>query len=178
VTGDVRAITVRQPWAWAIARGKKNIENRSQSTKHRGTLLIHAGQGWSDRGAHDHRIAEACVSTWPAVPGSDPGARASIAEAIARAGLRREFYAGGLWSGGAVIAVAQLVDVHPDAECCRPWGESDYQEASGRRRTVVHHLVLEDVVPLDEPVPARGALGMWRPPSDVVDAVLAAAAAR
>ncbi|MEI4273912.1 hypothetical protein TEK04_19500 [Klenkia sp. LSe6-5] len=75
---------------------------------------------------------------------------------------------------GAVIAVAQLVDSHPDAGCCRPWGESDYTETSGRRRTAVHHLVLEQVVPLRTPVPARGALGLWRPDLDLLDAVAGA----
>jgi ASCH domain len=39
----VRALTVKQPWAWAIARGIKAIENRTWSTAFRGELLIHAG---------------------------------------------------------------------------------------------------------------------------------------
>lgn len=37
-------ITVRQPWAWAIIHGHKDVENRSWPTRHRGLLLIHAGQ--------------------------------------------------------------------------------------------------------------------------------------
>jgi hypothetical protein len=43
----VRALTVRQPWAAAIAHGPKRIENRSRPipAKHLGTtILIHAGQ--------------------------------------------------------------------------------------------------------------------------------------
>src|SRR5262245_50013899 len=42
------ALSVRQPWAWAIVAGHKNIENRSWSTTHRGPLLIHAGQTMSN----------------------------------------------------------------------------------------------------------------------------------
>lgn len=38
------ALTVRQPWAWAIASGLKTIENRPRRIIHRGDLLIHAGQ--------------------------------------------------------------------------------------------------------------------------------------
>lgn len=38
----MKAISVRQPWAWLIVRGHKDIENRSQRTSHRGPLLIHA----------------------------------------------------------------------------------------------------------------------------------------
>jgi hypothetical protein len=38
-----RAITIRQPWAWLIVNGYKDIENRSWSTRKLGPLLIHAG---------------------------------------------------------------------------------------------------------------------------------------
>ncbi|HEU5374238.1 MAG TPA: ASCH domain-containing protein [Ktedonobacteraceae bacterium] len=37
-------LSVRQPWAWLIVNGLKDIENRSWSTRYRGPLLIHAGQ--------------------------------------------------------------------------------------------------------------------------------------
>jgi hypothetical protein len=36
------ALSVRQPWAWLIVNGFKDIENRSRRTHHRGPLLIHA----------------------------------------------------------------------------------------------------------------------------------------
>jgi hypothetical protein len=39
----VRVLTIRQPWAWAIIHGGKDVENRSWRTAHRGPLLIHAG---------------------------------------------------------------------------------------------------------------------------------------
>jgi ASCH domain len=37
------AFSVRQPWAWLIVSGLKDIENRPRRTHHRGPLLIHAG---------------------------------------------------------------------------------------------------------------------------------------
>src|SRR5947208_17008415 len=37
-----KVIVVRQPWAWLIVNGFKDIENRSWKTKHRGPLLIQA----------------------------------------------------------------------------------------------------------------------------------------
>lgn len=37
------AITIKQPWAWAIAAGYKKIENRTWQTKFRGPIYIHAG---------------------------------------------------------------------------------------------------------------------------------------
>lgn len=42
-------LSVRQPWAWAIVKGHKRIENRAWPTKHRGPLLIHAAKTYSDR---------------------------------------------------------------------------------------------------------------------------------
>src|SRR2546421_11293269 len=41
------ALSLRQPWAWLVVNGYKDIENRSWRTNHRGPLLIHAGS--SDR---------------------------------------------------------------------------------------------------------------------------------
>lgn len=41
----MKAITVRQPWAWAIIYAGKDIENRSWKTNLRGKIAIHAGTG-------------------------------------------------------------------------------------------------------------------------------------
>jgi len=38
------ALSIRQPWAWLIVNGHKNIENRDWSTVFRGRFLVHAGQ--------------------------------------------------------------------------------------------------------------------------------------
>jgi hypothetical protein len=38
------ALSVRQPWAWLIIHGGKNVENRTWRTEHRGPLLIHAAK--------------------------------------------------------------------------------------------------------------------------------------
>jgi hypothetical protein len=40
----VKAITIRQPWAYAVIYMGKDIENRTWSTKHRGPLLVHAAK--------------------------------------------------------------------------------------------------------------------------------------
>jgi ASCH domain len=41
----MKALSVRQPWAWLIVNGFKPIENRDWSTTFRGQLLIHASKG-------------------------------------------------------------------------------------------------------------------------------------
>lgn len=38
-------LSVRQPWAWLIISGFKDIENRNWATKQRGRVLIHAAKG-------------------------------------------------------------------------------------------------------------------------------------
>jgi ASCH domain len=42
------ALSVRQPWAWLIVNGFKDIENRTRRTHHRGPFLIHAGLNLDD----------------------------------------------------------------------------------------------------------------------------------
>lgn len=40
----MKALTIQQPWASAIMAGVKRVENRTWATKHRGSLVIHAGR--------------------------------------------------------------------------------------------------------------------------------------
>jgi hypothetical protein len=42
---ETMVLSVRQPWAWLIVNGWKNIENRDWPTKVRGRVLIHASAG-------------------------------------------------------------------------------------------------------------------------------------
>lgn len=48
----MKALSIRQPWAWMILHAGKSIENRTWQTSYRGPLLIHAGtrddpSGWA-----------------------------------------------------------------------------------------------------------------------------------
>lgn len=40
----MKALSIKQPWAWLIANGHKNIENRDWPTNFRGRFLIHASK--------------------------------------------------------------------------------------------------------------------------------------
>ena len=40
----MRALSIRQPWAWLVVNGYKDIENRTWSTSFRGRICVHAGQ--------------------------------------------------------------------------------------------------------------------------------------
>ena len=40
-----KALSVRQPWAWAIIHAGKDVENRTRRTLFRGDFYIHASKG-------------------------------------------------------------------------------------------------------------------------------------
>ena len=156
----MKAITVRQPWAWAIVHGGKRIENRRNwRYRYTGPIAIHAGRGWSKNGEHDPRVLEAWARVTP-----DPLYRNSLHFAC-----------------GAIVAVAELVETHWSSACvrtatlshlhpdgpykCSPWADGGHGGCA--------HLVLADVRPLPEPIPARGQLGLWKPEPHVLDALAA-----
>lgn len=45
----MKALSIRQPWAWLIVHAGKDIENRTWHTKHRGRFLVHAAGGMTRR---------------------------------------------------------------------------------------------------------------------------------
>lgn len=158
--GLVKALTVQQPWAWAIIHGGKDIENRTQFWKYRGPLAIHAGARLSERGCN----------LLPDLLGATQGSDDLLWK-----------YAEAELTYSAIIGTVQLVDAHvaePEiltdsglgrwaAACCdSPWAEQAYQEHGGTTRRDVVHLVLEDPRPMD-PIPCKGRLGLWTPPIDV-----------
>lgn len=161
----MKAITVRQPWAECIADGYKLTENRGAGfpAKFRGWVLIHAGAAWSERGQLDTRVRSTFSSRHD---------DRSMARYVA---LRHGHPVGNRpvppFQGGCVLARAWLADVHPDTGCCRPWGESEYVASDGKLRQGVAHLTFEDVQRVGVPIVARGALGLWTAPDDVVAAV-------
>lgn len=139
----MKALTIYQPWPWAIAAGLKLTENRGTGTAHRGDLAIHAGLRWHPAG-EDSELMQA---VWKATPGT-------TGDAPWRGAPQLVF--------GAVIAVADLYDVcKARTGCdCGPWA------IPGRC-----HWKLSDVRTLATPVPVRGAQGVWALPPDVAAAV-------
>jgi hypothetical protein len=57
----MRALSIKQPWAWLIIHGGKDIENRSWHTKFRGRFLVHASMGMSAL-EYEHARAFACLA--------------------------------------------------------------------------------------------------------------------
>lgn len=165
-----RGLTVRQPWATPIVRGVKDTENRSErfAKSFRGMLLIHAGADTSRAGWEDPRIIG-----WGMETGGDTlrvlhqGHRQQLAH-----GRRRDHPAlATAFPRRAVLGVVEVVDIHPDAGCCKPWGEESYEPNNPEDRPPgrVTHLVLERPTEFAEPIPLqRGALNLWRPDPDLM----------
>ena len=46
----MKALSIRQHWAWLIVRGYKDIENRTWPTSIRGKFLVHAPRKFDEKG--------------------------------------------------------------------------------------------------------------------------------
>jgi ASCH domain len=95
----MQVLSVRQPWAWAIARGCKAIENRTWDTAYRGILAIHASLRVDLDSLDNPLIRDA---GWDA---SDPAA-----------------------GTGGIVAVVSLADICTAAKSggpcgCGPWAD-------------------------------------------------------
>lgn len=162
----MKALTVQQPWAWAIVHGGKDFENRTQAWSYRGPLAIHAGSRVSGRGLESPVVEEA----WARHGYADQDELADVT-----------WPAGGGLSLGAIIGVVDLVDAHlaqPEVlvdglgapACCEsPWAEQSYAEHGGRTRRDIVHLVLENPRSIKYPIPCKGRLGLWTPPAEVLE---------
>lgn len=52
----MKALSIRQPWAWLIIAGHKIIENRTWFTEYRGPFLVHAPQEVDHSALKLHKI--------------------------------------------------------------------------------------------------------------------------
>jgi hypothetical protein len=141
-----KALTVKQPWAWAIIRGLKTVENRSRPTKHRGTLYIHAGKGWAEEGvkAIDALRTPMGFQEYPLQHIWEEPARATAGMIIGTVNVIDCHHADECWTG----SVDKSGAVHE--EHCSDWAMSGH-----------YHWVLANARPLACPFPETGKLGIW-----------------
>lgn len=155
----MRAITVRQPWARALAEGPKDVENRSSGFPliEDEWLLVHASSAWSLRGARSPLIREAF--------GADLDRCAEL-----RQGARPHFP----FPPALLLGAVHVGESHRAMPgCCpSPWAEIEYVAVGGKVVRDPVHLVVDDRRPLDVPVAYKdGCLGLWTPPGDVLEFV-------
>jgi hypothetical protein len=134
----VRAISLWQPWASAVAIGAKTIETRHWWTAYRGPLAIHAAK------KDTPELRE--FFTWKAC---DP---------LRRAGYERFDQL----PFGAIVATCRLT------ECLRSDDVAeltDQERALGDYSPGRYAWVFVDVEPLGEPIPFRGSQGFFEWPA-------------
>lgn len=95
----MKALSIRQPWAWMIVNGHKDIENRSWPTKFRGRVLIHASKGTTSAEFEDAAHFMAMISQ------IDPLPLADMAKA----------------DRGGIVGVATITNCVPSARRSSPW---------------------------------------------------------
>ncbi|QIB08971.1 ASCH domain-containing protein (plasmid) [Pseudomonas fluorescens] len=76
----MKALSIRQPWAWLIIHGGKDVENRSWHTKFRGRFLVHASGGMTK--AEYVEAAEFAKSLGVTVPPADQLLRGGIVGSV------------------------------------------------------------------------------------------------
>ncbi len=167
----MKALTLTQPWATAVALGSKRIETRSWSTSYRGPIAIHAAKGY---GVYDLLHYS---SAWNWI--------GAMWETGVRFGNGPTFE--DVLPFGAIVATAMLVDCRRTdsftvAELDTPRqpsnGESVHLYKWTERQMGDFALgrfgfVLDDIQRIEPPIPYRGALGLWNLPDGVLERVAA-----
>lgn len=137
----IRILTVREPWAWAIAEGYKRVENRVWGTDYRGLLAIHSGKAAPPKA--DCRHVQLLLRH---LHGVDVDVRGRA-----------------LQGRGRIVALCQLANVSPPG---RP--QHSFVEVHGAERwqwaaAGQYHWILEDVRRIARGPQVQGRLGLWRP---------------
>jgi hypothetical protein len=167
------ALSVRQPWAWAIARGHKTVENRGWDTRFRGTLAIHSSLRVDLESSERPTIRAA---GWD--PADPVAAIGGIVAVVTLVGVCTAAMQGSLWAGprpgpgsgpGSVSGPASgRAGSGPGGACeCGAWANAGE-----------YHWQLGDPRPLPRPVMVLGEADLWELPPAVaaeVTALLAAA---
>lgn len=146
----MKALTLTQPWATLVAIGAKQIETRSWNTTYRGPLAIHAAKG----GYNDDLLLMKIEPFY---------------SALTKAGIESRLQI----RLGGIIATCELISTHKVdhmdwIEGKRGWSRGNYfWEASEQEKAFGDYSIgrymwfLANVKMLEEPVPVKGALGLW-----------------
>jgi len=179
----VKTISLIQPWATLIAISAKRIETRSWYTSYRGPLAIHSSKGFP-KWAREFTMEPVCYNAvkaqsgggsnnWgqrvPAYPLGMVLATCRLVDCVSTETLKGEATCQNCKGTGTVD---KWQDGQPgqeycswcDGNCmvCVPGGKLMEPERSfGDYEIGRYAWMLDDIVPLPQPIPAKGALGLW-----------------
>lgn len=143
----MKALTISQPYASHIANGHKWVENRTWSTPYRGQLAIHAGKGTQYMTHADMKAIGMPFGCIVAVAEIVHCMKRSTIEEIA--GIRTK-------AGTENEKVSNL-------------GNRSWHDASVHRHAEGPVCwILANAWKLPEPIPYRGAQGLWNVPQEII----------
>ena len=160
----MRAISLHQPWASAVALGSKRVETRHWPTDYRGPLAIHAAK----RRVVDELIRLGAYWSWQ-------GAMRGAGVRFGGPGL------GDVLPFGAIVAVCTLADCrpsesftvgeldtprYPEGDKARLYGWTERQ--MGNFELGRFGWVLTDVRPLPMPIPFIGRQRFFNVPDELL----------
>jgi hypothetical protein len=160
----MKALTLTQPWATLVAIRAKKIETRSWSTNYRGPLAIHAAKGYGS----EAELSATCFEDpfYQALMEYPPFA--SEVESTAR----RKKWIKDVFPLGCVVATCKLracvrtevLDPGDTVFSVSVQKLSDEELQFGDFTAGRWGWILDDVMPLPNPIPAKGSLGLWEWP--------------
>lgn len=165
----MRALSIRQPWAWAILHAGKRIENREwrYPPSYRGPLLIHAAKGCTRDELESAELTfKAAGAVVPSLASMPRGALVATARLV---GARLTTLSGHAWDRGRCV-------------WCDTTEPTSLEQVHGRRLGLCAKkdpwavdgalgLLLADVRPLPEPIPWKGELGLFEVPDRVLQGI-------
>lgn len=134
----MKALSIRQPWAWLIVNGHKDIENRSWPCYRRGPIVIHASKGMT----HDE-YDDVFDALDPTCIFGDERLKTLDIKLPSFEALER----------GGIVGIANIVDNLTASKS--PWFFGP------------HGFLLRDIRPLPF-IPFKGALGFFDVPDDLI----------
>lgn len=148
----MRALSLTQPWATLVAIGAKKVETRSWPAPRHvigDRILIHAAK----------RFPLDCQELMRVEP---------FRSALAYHGITADNETQVTVPRGAIVASAVIAECMPTSVVALSRGLDPTELAFGDYSPGRYALFLRDVRPLREPILARGALGFWWVPTDVL----------
>ncbi len=172
----MKALTLYQPWATLVALGAKRIETRSWTTKYRGPLAIHVSKrkNIDDLMCFHEPFASALEGTLVHISEGTLLGKLGLGGSIIYKMLPENYHL------GCVIATCELIDCRPVyffnnepprddqkfGSCWHKfqgiiWPIDTKERAFGDYSSGRFLWFLNNVKLLPEPIPARGAMGLW-----------------
>lgn len=176
----MKCVSLWQPWASLLVAGEKFCETRTWHLQHRGPLLIHASKRW------DSNIAFAAAEPLFMRPALKRCGFTLTADAKAAWGLPLGCIVGCVEVVGSIptsecrLAISRGVSIQTGTHDGKPWRALNFdmkEQAMGDFSRGRFAWFCQNAVRFDQPIPYRGAMGLFDVPDSIVaDAMKAGAA--